>query len=84
MAKNVEGFKAKEISDYGYTPCDIIFNHVNRPDNYLMCKSVNVYDDCWRVNIYSKRYVEGIEGKTISASYFVKFNKENTSLTILS
>lgn len=84
MAKNVDGFKAKEINDYGYTPCDVIFNHVKRPDNYLMCKSVNVYDDRWRVNVYSKRYVEGIEGNTISASYFVKFNKENNALTIIS
>lgn len=66
------------------TPCDIIFNYAKRPDKYLMCKSSNVFDDKWRVNIYSKRYVDDIEGKTISASYFVKFNSEDNTLNILS
>lgn len=64
--------------------CDIIFNHVDRPKDYLMCKSVNVFDDKYRVNIYTKRYVEGIEGNQIKHSYFCKFNNDNGQLTIMS
>lgn len=82
--KNVEGFKAKKIDHYGITPCDVIFNHVEKPNDYLCCKSVNVFEDRWRVNIYSKRYIEGIEGKYISQSYFVHFNSENANLKIVS
>ena len=87
MAKkqnSVEEFPSRKISDYGYTPCDVIFNYVEKPKDYLFCKSMNVFDDKWRVNIYSKRYVEGIEGKYISSSYFVKFNTENNLVTFVS
>lgn len=74
----------KEISDYGITPCDVIFNHVSKPSDYLNCNSINVYDDRWRVNIYSKRYVDGIEGRYISNSYFVKFSKSSGELSFVS
>jgi hypothetical protein len=84
IINNVEGFKAKKISDYGITPCDIIFNHVTKPDDFLCCKSINVFDDRWRVNIYSKRCVEGIEGKRISQSYFINFNNANGNMTFVS
>ena len=88
MAKNVinttEGFPTKKIEDYGITPCDVVFNHVDKPQDYLYCRSINVYDDRWRVNVYSKRYVEGIEGKYISQSYFVHFNKANGELKMVS
>lgn len=82
--KNIDGFKAKKISDYGMTPCDIIFNHVKKPDDYICCKSINVFEDRWRINIYSKRYIDGIEGKYISQSYFVKFKNDGTNLEIVS
>lgn len=72
-----------KTKNHNLQPCDIIFDHVNKPDKFLMCRSVNVFDDKWRVNIYSKRYVEGIEGKCISASYFVKFNTEDNKLHII-
>jgi hypothetical protein len=81
--ENAEETTVKK-SDYGYTPCDVIFNYVEKPKDYLFCKSMNVFDDKWRVNIYSKRYVEGIEGKYISSSYFVKFNTENNVVTFVS
>lgn len=82
--QTVDGFKVKKISDYGITPCDIIFSHVEKPKDYLCCKSINVYEDKWRINIYSKRYVDGIEGKYISQSYFVKFKNDGTNLEIVS
>jgi hypothetical protein len=80
---NIEDFPSRKISDYGITPCDVIFNQVDKPLDYIFCKSMNVYDDRWRVNIYSKRLVDGIEGKYISSSYFVKFDTEHNKLTIL-
>jgi len=84
MKKNMDTISEDKIVDYGITPCDIIFNHTQKPQDYMFCKSMNVYDDKWRVNIYSKRLVDGIEGRYISQSYFVRFNDENNSLTILS
>jgi len=84
IMKKVEGFETKKIKDYGITPCDVIFNHVSKPSDYLYCRSINVFDDRWRVNIYSKRYVDDIEGKYISHSYFVHFNTETNALKIVS
>lgn len=63
--------------------CDIIFDHVEKPDDFLMCKSINVFDDRYRVNIYTKRYVEGIEGKCIKHSYFCKYDASG-NLNIIS
>lgn len=65
-------------------PCDVIFNYVDKPKDFIMCKSTNVYDDRWRINMYSKRYVDDIEGRCISASYFIKFNSNDNTVTVLS
>lgn len=84
MINNIEGFPVKKIKDYDITPCDVIFNYVEKPKDYLMCKSINVYDNRWRVNIYNKRLVNGIEGNHISSSYFVHFNAANGDLEFVS
>jgi hypothetical protein len=80
--KNVEGFPSRKIDNYDVTPCDLIFSITEKPKDYLMCKCFNVYDNKWRINVYSKRYVEGIEGRYISKSYFASMN--NNELKILS
>jgi hypothetical protein len=82
MLNTVKGFPMTKIEDWGITPCDIIFNYVEKPKDYIGCKSINVFDNRWRVNIYSKRMVEGIEGKIISKSYFIHMH--NHELTIVS
>lgn len=64
--------------------CSKVLEAVGKPKDYLMCKAMNVYDDKFRVNIYSRRYVEGIEGRYISSSYFCRYNDKNDLLTILS
>lgn len=73
----------KKINAYDINPCDVIFTIVERPSDYLMCKSMNVYDDRWRINIYSKRMVNGIEGQYISHSYFASFDSSSGKLKIL-
>lgn len=80
--ENVEEIPIK--NNYGYTPCDFIFDHVEKPADYIFSKCFNVFDDKWRVNIYSKRYVDDIQGQYISHSYFVKFNSDNNKISIVS
>lgn len=60
--------------------CKKIFDLCGKPDNYLTCKAINVYDDKYRVNVYVKTDVEGIEGKRIGASYFIKYNNDKVVL----
>ena len=81
--KKSESQVTKNIT-YNIVPCDVIFNHISKPDNYLNCKSINLFDDRWRVNIYSKRMVDNIEGKYISQSYFVTFDQSNGELSFVS
>jgi hypothetical protein len=73
----------KKFNHYDITPCDVIFNHTEKPKDYLMCKSINVYDNRWRVNVYSKRQVNGIDSQYISNSYFTSFNSSNGELKII-
>jgi hypothetical protein len=84
MVKKINDVGSEKFEDYGITPCDIIFKKVDKPSDYVGCKSINVYDDRWRVNIYSKRMVDGIEGRYISKSYFTQFNKKSGTITVLS
>lgn len=37
---NIEDFPSRKISDYGITPCDVIFNQVDKPLDYIDRKSV--------------------------------------------
>jgi len=60
--------------------CNKILDKVGKPDNFLMCRAMNVFDDKYRVNIYTKRYVEGIEGRTIQHSYFCSYNSGNINI----
>jgi hypothetical protein len=86
MAKSnaAEGYPVNKVENYGITPCDVIFKHTEKPADYLYCRSINIFDDRWRVNIYSKVFVDGIEGKRISKSFFTHFNQANGELKIVS
>ena len=62
--------------------CNLVMKEKGKPEGYLMCKAINVFDNKYRVNIYTKRTIEGKEGRTISQSYFVKYAKD--TITYLS
>jgi len=63
--------------------CDLMLNMVGKPSNFFKCKAINVYDDRYRVNIYCTREVDGIEGKHIISSYFIKYNEDNKEINII-
>jgi hypothetical protein len=62
--------------------CNKVLERVGKPEHFLMCKAMNVYDNKYRVNIYTKRWIDGIEGRSISQSYFVRL--DDSKITILS
>ena len=64
--------------------CTKIFDQVDKPDNYHMCKALNVYDDRYRVNVYVREDVEDLTGHKlyIKDSYFCRY--DGTDLTIVS
>lgn len=56
--------------------CTLVLKDKGKPEGYMMCKAINVFDNKYRVNIYSKRIVDDIEGNTISQTYFVSYAKD--------
>ena len=64
--------------------CKEILEQIGKPNHYLMCKAMNVYDNRYRVNIYVKESVEDLTGhkQYIHSSYFCKLDKDK--VTILS
>lgn len=54
--------------------CDLLFKQIDKPENFEMCKAINVYDNKYRINIYTKTYDEfrDLEKKRITSSYFAK------------
>jgi hypothetical protein len=83
VSKTIEDAPVKKVSN-GFTPCNVIFDYVDKPTDYIFSKCFNVFDDKWRVNIYSKRYVNNIQGQYISHCYFVKFNSDDNKLVFVS
>lgn len=73
----------KPISENPYV-CKEVLDQVGKPENFHMCKGLNVYDNRYRVNVFVKEEVEDITGHKlyISNSYFCKL--EDDIVTILS
>lgn len=58
--------------------CDLLFKKIERPSNLVTCKAINVYDNKYRINVYTQDYDEimDIEKTTISQSFFAVY-KDN-------
>jgi hypothetical protein len=85
MAK-AQGFQSREIpQDMGQSDsiCTLLFQQIEKPSNYKMCKAINVYDNKYRINIYTHEVINDIESQRISQSYFAKLAGDGTSLEIL-
>ena len=48
----------RETSQLPVDICSMIFKHVERPRNLVKCDAKNVYDNKYRVNIYTRHYDE--------------------------
>ncbi len=72
----------KAIKENPYV-CKEVLDQVGEPENFHMCKGMNVYDNRYRVNVYVKEEVEDLTGykQYIHSSYFCKL--DNDKVTIL-
>lgn len=56
----------------------LLFQQVPKPKNYLMLRAINVFDDYYRVNVYTQTEDQGLIKKRIGDnSYFCHFTKNN-------
>lgn len=81
MAKSKE-VTPSPIYDESNDICYQLFKIVAKPEHYAMCKAINIYDNKYRINVYTKHEEEGLTKQRISNSYFAKVN-EVGSLEIL-
>ena len=69
----------KAIKENPYV-CKAVLDQVGTPSGYLFSKALNVYDNKYRVNIYTRRMVNDLEGISISQSYFVRLDGDNVRI----
>ncbi len=64
--------------------CTLLFKQRERPKNLEACKAINVYDNKYRINVYTRSYDDfwDIDKVRITQSYFAKLDGDN--LTIVS
>ena len=64
--------------------CSLLFKQIEKPKNLETCKAVNVYDNKYRVNVYTRSHDDfwDVDKVRITQSYFAKLEGEN--LTIVS
>jgi hypothetical protein len=62
--------------------CDLLMKHIGRPKNLITCRAINLWDNRYRINVYTKYIVDGIDSRKISYSCFAKL--DDNELTIIS
>jgi hypothetical protein len=52
--------------------CDLLFQQIDKPEGFEMCRAINVYDNRYRVNVYTRKYdnIYDVERVRITQSYF--------------
>lgn len=72
----------KAIQENPYV-CKKVLDQIGTPSGYLFSRALNVYDNKYRVNIYT-RVMRGenkdLEGMSISQSYFVRLDGDNVRI----
>lgn len=58
--------------------CDLLWKQIERPKNLETCKAINVYDNKYRINVYTRSHDEiyDIDKIRITQSYFAKLEGE--------
>ena len=64
--------------------CTLLFKQFERPRNLEACKAVNVYDNKYRINVYTRSHDSfwDVDKVRITQSYFARLDGD--SLTIVS
>ena len=48
--------------------CDLLIQKIGRPKNLVSCRAINVYDNKYRINVYTKAMVDDIETRRMTYS----------------
>jgi hypothetical protein len=52
---------------------DLLFKQVEKPSNILTIKIINLFDNRYRINIYTETFEDNLIKKRIQVSYFCHY-----------
>jgi len=52
----------------------LLFKQVNKPKNYLMTKIINLWENRYRINIYTEKEENNLIKRKIYCSYFCHYS----------
>jgi hypothetical protein len=59
----------------------LLFKQVEKPKNFLMTKTINVYENRYRVNVYIEFEENNLIKKRIYSSYFCHYSPGSLTIT---
>lgn len=51
----------------------LLFQQVSKPKDYLMTKIINLWENRYRINVYTEIYEDNLVKRKIEASYFCHY-----------
>lgn len=54
----------------------LLFKQVEKPKNHFMTKIINVFDNRYRINVYTQIEEDGLIKRKIAQSYFAHYFKD--------
>lgn len=61
-----------------YDICDLLWKQIEKPSNLEDCRAINVYDNKYRINVYTKSHcpIYNIDKVRITQSYFCRLDDD--------
>lgn len=61
-----------------YDICDLLWKQIEKPSNLEDCRAINVYDNKYRINVYTKSHcpIYDIDKVRITQSYFCRLDDD--------
>jgi len=65
-----------------YDICDLLWKQVDKPNNLEDCRAINVYDNKYRINVYTRSYDElyDLDKVRITQSYFCRLDGDQLTI----
>jgi len=62
--------------------CDLLWEQVDKPKNLETCRAINVYDNKYRINVYTRSHDElyDLDRVRITQSYFCRLDGDTLTI----
>jgi hypothetical protein len=62
--------------------CDLLWEQVDKPENLETCRAINVYDNKYRINVYTRSYDDlyDLDRVRITQSFFCRLDGDTLTI----